>query len=72
MEKEASPSLVWQDATTGRKAVSYSRLLATLVAAFQVRGGRLLRRLETLYLDFCLLTVSWREKMGVFGEHHNH
>lgn len=46
MEKKVSPSLVWEDATTGRKAVSYSRLLVTLVAAFQVWTGRL-RRLDT-------------------------
>lgn len=36
VENKGSPSLVWQDAATGRKAVSYSRLLVTLVAAFQV------------------------------------
>ncbi|CAM9695179.1 unnamed protein product, partial [Ectocarpus fasciculatus] len=33
-EKRSSP-LAWRDAATGRKAVSHSRLLVTLVAAFQ-------------------------------------
>ncbi|CAM9180643.1 unnamed protein product, partial [Laminaria digitata] len=39
VENKGSPSLVWQDAATGRKAVSYSRLLVTLVAAFQHLDG---------------------------------
>lgn len=34
VEKQA-PSLVWKDPLTGRKAVSHSRLLFTLLAAFQ-------------------------------------
>ncbi|CAM9172228.1 unnamed protein product [Ectocarpus sp. 4 AP-2014] len=33
--EKRSSSLAWRDAATGRKAVSHSRLLATLVAAFQ-------------------------------------
>lgn len=40
-EKDAAwgNRLVLRDAATGRKAVSHSRLLVTLVAAFQVRCG---------------------------------
>lgn len=49
--EKVEPSLVWKDPSTGRKAVSHSRVLLTLLAAFQVNShqpGIFGHRLESL------------------------